>query len=207
MMFHLLMLGAVFATHQPPCASPGARQAHIHWSDRKTVVSPDCRWSVQVTPLPGDSDGLVTLKDNVAGLSRPLFRLERDGALYWGPDGTTLLVENREAADNYRLMLYSPLGADESDSTAFAMDRIVLSDIEHRLREQPEIELYYPRFVAFTGGAIVVAVGVVTDRAQPGPSTAQCFGYSIAISPLGIQRRIDKTELKRRYGASCDYAE
>jgi len=83
----------------------------------------------------------------------------------------------------------------------------VLSDVEHRLTGQPEIEFYYPRVVAFTGGAIVVAVGVVSNGAQSGPSTAQCFGYAIAVRPLAIQGRISRIELKRRYGASCEYAE
>jgi hypothetical protein len=206
MILHLLIVGAIFAS-QPSCVSPGAREAHLHWSDRKTVMSPDCRWSLTITPLPGDSDGLVTLKDNRAGISRPLFRLERDAQLYWSPDRVTLFVENMEAPDDTRLMLYSPLGAGQTDSTAVDIDRLIRSDVDRHLKGKPDILFYYPRFVAFTGGAIVISVGVVTIGAQEGPSTAHCFGYSIVPDPLAIRQRISESELKRRYGASCQYAE
>jgi hypothetical protein len=176
---------------QQPCAAPGPRNLRIHWSEHYRVGSPDCRWWVEITPAPEDSEvgAEVVLADHATGAVRARFLLDRDGVLHWSADGQTLVVDNEAFSNHYRLMLFRPLDDGRSDSAAFEVDRVIRSDVEHQLTPGAVIEFYFPRFESFSDGAVIVSVGVITARHGTGPLTERCFGYAITPQPLTLARR------------------
>jgi hypothetical protein len=185
-----MIVGAVVGVLLLACPTSGPKNAHLHWSDAATMVSPDCRWSVEVKPLPGDSDAAVLLTNVKTGAVRQLFVLARDGAVHWSADGQTLVVRYDEFSNHYRVMVFSPLDAWQTDTAALEVDRRIRADIEHTLAPTARILSYFPRFVSFTpGGAAIMSVGVVTVNGETGPTTRHCFGYVVTPSPLSIHAR------------------
>jgi hypothetical protein len=174
-----------------PCASPGLAEVRVHFTDAGTWLSPDCRWSVEIRPPEdtSESPAQVVLRNQETGRARPLFQFERDGVLYWGPDHETLVVDDEAYGNHYRLMLFRPLEAGQSDATAREIDRRIRSDVMRRLPAGAVIESYFPKFAGFAGGLVIVSVGVVTAQHDAGRFSHWCFGYAVAPASLAIQQR------------------
>jgi hypothetical protein len=177
-----------------PCASPGLAEVRVHFTDAGRWLSPDCRWSVEVRPPEdtSESPAQAVLRNEETGRTRLLFRFERDWVLYWGPDHETLAVDDEAYGNHYRLLLFRPLDADQSEASALEIDRRVRSDVMHRLPSGAVIESYFPKFVRFADGRVIVSVGVITAQHDVGRFSHWCFGYAVS-----------QTELQRQDTVTC----
>ena len=189
-----------------PCRVSGvAISATIHWSEPTTLFSPRCRWVLDVRANNSDDGASVYLRRRDTRPSRLLFRLNRDATVHWSADGGTLFVDDQTWSDAYRVLLFdfdtSDLSASITRGTL--IDKRIRAEVERTLSPGERVQFYFPRFVAWEDGNVVVHVEFATSRTIPGPLTRRCVGYAIAKTSAIIRARFTQSEMRKRYGLSC----
>jgi hypothetical protein len=176
----------------------------IHWSERKQIQSPDGRWRIDVVPARGDEDkpAVVFLEGGPGNTRRVLFNLNRHGVLHWAPENHWLVLEDQEWSNSYRLLLFDLLST-QPEATALRINTAIEADTRRVLGPDERINYYFPKFVKWSQGVVIVSVGVVTVRGKTGPFTPHCTGYVVSLEGHRIRARLDEGELNKRYGASC----
>lgn len=192
------------ASPTPPCTPSSNHPVSLHWDDRAQIFSPDCRTTLNVQPS-GDEGAQVSLE--VRGHTSLLFRVDRDAILHWGPDNQSLLVEDAQYSNHYRLLLFDPLSPLISPTTSLRLDMLLRNKVHTALTKDDNIAYYFPRFVAWPNPAdLIVYVGLSTTRGANGPFTEHCFGYQVDPETLRVVNTLTADELKKRYSASCQTA-
>lgn len=183
-------------------ASEPLKSSHIHWSNASNLRSPDGRWTLSVRPASsGDGPAEVYLSSTGTGSRSHLFELERDAEVYWRPTGGVVVIDDERSSNDYRILLFT-LNA-TSEKSALTLNEKISQDVKQRLGEGNQIAYYFPRFSQWANnGDLVIAVGAVTVRNGSGPFTAHCFGY-MANGESQIIRSLSESELKEKYGTSC----
>ena len=69
---------------------------------------------------------------------------------------------------------------------ALQLDQLVRKRIEHDLGASKSIAYYFPKFVAWSAGGLVVSVGVESTRGRSGSFTFHCYGFELALRPARI---------------------
>ena len=150
-----------------------------------------------------DAPADVYVKSRADNVPRLLFKLNRDGTIYLGNGNGLLLLEDQQFSNTYRLLLFDLDTATQSETDALRISKDVRSDIIRKLSPGEDINYYFPKFIAWAARDVVISVGVVTVTGNSGPFTPHCFGYEIGTHPIHIKSVLSETDLKRRYGASC----
>ena len=184
-------------------AQKSSEKMEIHWSEGTTSVSPDQRWRLEVSPHGEDGPAIVSAQRTAGGKKYVLFRLRRDASIFWSPNSTSLMVEDRSFSDHSRLMLFHIPFLSQDEQGALLIDRTVKVVAERNLNPVEQINYYLPEVVGWKDGRWLVAVGITTIRGDSGPFTSHCFGYLVDDKSSAIAHTFSEAELKDKFGATC----
>lgn len=179
------------------------KSEHIHWSAPSTLRSPDGKWLLQVrSGVSENAPANVYLSHLKTEPGFRLFELQRDAEVYWRTTQDVLVVVDEKASNDYRILVFNL--KNPSEKSALVLNEKLLQDVKKRLGSDNEIVYYFPRFSQWLrNGNAVIAVGVVTAHNGSGPFAAHCFGYIASDKSQSIQSTVSDSDLKRKYGASC----
>ncbi len=184
--------------------------AHLGWSDFATIVAPNGAWQVEVHPALTSDENLtpVLLRGCQKAGSWPLFILQRDADMYWGPDSRSLLVVNEPLAGSNKLLFFNVKALSEVKQTPAPdeLDKAVKQVLLQRLGEKRHVEFYLPTFVSWKDSNLLLAVGGITFSgkiSESGPTASYCYGFLVNSDTLHIQDVLSAEELKAKFGAEC----
>jgi hypothetical protein len=184
--------------------------AQLGWSEFATVVAPDRAWQVEVHPVftSRENHTPVTLRGCEKGGSWPLFILERDAEMYWGPDSSSLLVVNEPLSGTNQLLFFDVETPSDGKQTQAPdeLDKAVEQVLIKRLGKNRRTEFYLPNLVSWKGSQLLLAVGGTSSYAkgESGPMKEYCYGFMINTDTLRVQEVLSATELKANSGAECE---
>jgi hypothetical protein len=198
----LLAFVTTFFGLQSRAAQP-LKSSHIHWSTPSNLRSPDGKWTIYVRPAnSGDAPADVYLSRIGTDFRSHLFELQRDAEVYWRPTGGVVVIGDQKSSNDYRVLVFILNAA--SQKSALVLNEKIAQDVKQRLGEGSQIAYYFPRFSQWSSdGHLVISVGVVTVRNGSGPFTAHCFGYIADAESQNIRSTLSESQLKEKYGASC----
>ncbi len=184
--------------------------AHLGWSEFATIVAPNRAWQVEVHPVlsSGENQTPVSLRGCEKAGSWPLFILERDAEMYWGPDSRSLLVVNEPLAGGNKLLFFNVKALSEVKQTPAPdeLDKAVEQVLLQRLGEKRHVEFYLPTFVSWKDSKLLLAGGGTTFSgkiSESGPTASYCYGFLVNSDTLHIQEVLSAEELKAKFGAEC----
>jgi hypothetical protein len=178
------------------------KSEHIHWSNQSTLRSPDRKWVLTVQPSHSNDDSANVYISRVGGKARSLFHLQRDAEIYWRSNYNQLVILDEKSSNDYRLMVFNL--KEPSERAALTLNEAVHREITEQLKSGDQIAYYFPRFSGWIdNGDLLVAVGVVTVHDGSGAFTAHCFGYIANGDSLAIKSRPSESDLKEKYGVTC----
>jgi hypothetical protein len=184
--------------------------AHLGWSDFATIVAPNDAWQVEVHPALTSDENLtpVLLRGCQKAGSWPLFILQRDAEMYWGPDSSRLLVVNEPLSGGNQLLFFNIKALSEAKQTQAPdkLDKTVQQVLLQRLGEKKQIGFYLPTLVSWKKDKLLLAVGgdmFPRKIGYNGPTTEYCYGFMIDTKTLRVQDVLSAEELKAASGAEC----
>ena len=199
----ILLLSLLVLSAYKSFADGVLKSAHIHWSTSSAFLSSDHRWMLDVKPSysEGDSaDVYASRADSEARLL--LFKLQRDAEVYWPPDQDQVVILDEKSSNEYRLLIFNLKRP--SEKTASTLNGEIVRDIKEHLGSNEQIVYYFPGVARWIGkAASLVTVGAVTVHNGTGPFTAHCFGYVADLKSQKIMSELSKSNLKEKYGESC----
>jgi hypothetical protein len=172
-------------------------------------VAPNRAWQVEVHPVftSGDNHTPVLLRGCKKAGSWPLFFLERDADMYWGPDSRSLLVVNEPLSGGNQLLFFNidTLAEGKQTSAPDELDKAVEQVLIQRLGNSRRTEFYLPNLVSWKGSQLLLAVGGTTSYAnsKSGPVKEYCYGFMVNTDTLRVQKILSAKELKANSGAEC----
>jgi hypothetical protein len=185
-------------------------QAQLGWSDFATVVAPNRAWQVEVHPALTSDENLTPVI--VRGCKKigawPLFVLQRDADMSWGPDSNSLLVVNKPLSGTNQLLFFNiqALSEDNQTQAPDKLDKTVQQVLIQRLREKNQVGFYLPILVSWKKDELLLAVGGTNWSAKSNPNSPldeYCYGFMIDTNTLQVQEVLSAKELKDKFGAEC----
>jgi hypothetical protein len=199
-----ILLTSIFALYGlQKHADNSLRSAHIHWSTPSILRSPDGRWVLYVKPSHSEDDSANVYVSRAGTQSQlPLFRLQRDAEVYWRQGQDFVAIVDEKSSNEYRLLIFAL--KNPSEQSALALNAEIAQDVKQHLGSGNQIAYYFPHFSRWTGeGDFLATVGVVTVHNGSGPFTPHCFGYIADDESQKIKSRLSESDLKEKYGESC----
>lgn len=185
--------------------------AHLEWSMFAAIVAPNRAWQVEVHPALTSEENLtpVSLRGCRKAGSRPLFILQRDAEIYWGPDSNSLLVVNEPVDLGNQLLFFNVKASSEGKQTEAPdeLDKEVQQVLFQHLGEKRHVDFYLPTFVSWKDSKLLLAVGGTTFSGkirESGPTASYCYGFLVNSDTLHIQDVLSAEELKAKFGAECE---
>lgn len=179
------------------------KSSHIHWGTSSTLRSPDGNWMLYVRPASsGDGPADVYLSRTGTESRSLLFELQRDAEVYWRPTQGVVVVVDEKSSNDYRILVFTL--RNPSEKSALVLNEKMAHNVRQSLGPDNQIVYYFPRLSQWSSsGDLIVTVGVVTARNGSGPFTAHCFGYIASDESQSIRSSLSESDLKEKYGASC----
>jgi hypothetical protein len=181
--------------------------ADLHWSMFAAYVAPNGAWQVEVHPVitSGGNQTPVILRECRKAGSWPLFILERDADMHWGPDSSSLLVDNEPVAAGNQLLFFDVRASSEGKHALApdTLDKEVMQVLLQRLGKEKRVEFYTPTFLSWKDNKLLLAVGGSTSSAGVVQMTGYCYGFMIDTKTLRVQDVLSTEELKAVSGAEC----
>ncbi|MGB8412740.1 MAG: hypothetical protein WCE23_07935 [Candidatus Binatus sp.] len=196
----------------PPTNIKSTPRTHtdLDWSMFATVVAPNGAWQVEVHPALTSDENLtpVLLRGCQKAGSWPLFILQRDADMYWGPDSSSLLVVNEPFSGTNQLLFFNIQALSEGKQTQAPdkLDKTVQQVLLQRLGEKNQIGFYLPTLVSWKKDKLLFAVGgnmFPRKIGYNGPTTEYCYGFMIDTKTLQVQDVLSAEQLKTASGAEC----
>ncbi len=200
-LFVLTALVSSASWAQPPACEASPTVVDVHWSERQTISSPNCKWSLEILPGKGDV-GHAYLKSRDGKKSTLLFTVNRSGSIRWDRSDV-LAFEDHGYSNTYRLRVFDLSGSKDFTAGSLQLDVLARKKIEGDLGPEQTIQYYFPKIVALEDGKLTVSVGVETTHGDEGPFTPHCYGFQLALHPARIVSSVTADELRDRFGASC----
>lgn len=180
--------------------------AQLGWSEFAAVVAPNRAWQVEVHPVftSGENHTPVLLRGCKKAGSWPLFFLERDAEMYWGPDNSSLLVVNEPLSGTNQLLFFDVKALSEGKQTSAPdeLDKAVEQVLLRHLGKKRHIASYLPNLVSWKENRLLLNVGGVTFHGY-GPTTDYCYGFMVNTDTLHVQDVFSARELKAKFGVEC----
>lgn len=178
-----------------------SKASEISWSERQSIVSPDCRWVLDV--IPGKDDlAQALLRSRNGKTVLPLFSVMRSGVVYWN-DKDLMVFEDRRYSNEYRLQVFNLRDLSHESASALQFDKLVRERIQQELGASQRVAYYFPKFAAWTEMGFAISVGVMTTHGGVGPFTFHCYGFELAPHPARIVSALNSNELRSLYRAAC----
>ena len=185
-------------------------QAQLGWSNFAIVVAPNRAWQVEVYPALTSDENLtpVILRGCRKPGSWPLFTLQRDAQIYWGPESKNLLVVNEPLSGGNQLLFFEIKAVSEGKQiqAADTLDDRVKQVVLQRLGQKAVTGFYLPTFVSWRANKLLLAAGGTAFYGKPnerGPIKEYCYGLMIDTNTVQIREVLPATELRAKFGAEC----
>ena len=184
--------------------------SQLQWSEYATVVAPNDAWQVEVHPVltSGENQTPVILRGCQKSGSWPLFILERDADIYWGPKSKNLLMVNKPLSGGNQLLFFDIKAVSEGKQAqaVSTLDERVKQAVLQRLGQKTVTGFYLPTFISWNESRLLFAAGgnaFYGKRNESGPIKEYCYGLMIDTNTLQIQEVLSAKQLKARFGAEC----
>jgi hypothetical protein len=174
---------AAFFLIAAACAHAETTGAAVGQWDSTSILSPDHRCSVVVSPYHEETDEHARLiLDCKSSRKRVLASFFRTGYVIWAPDSSAIVFIDEHSPHEYSLRLFR-LGAPVSN----AADRLIRRKIEAALRGK-EIIFYNLNFVKFPSAdrAIIDADVEFLRTGTQGPADGVTFRFDVSLKTSAV---------------------
>jgi hypothetical protein len=163
------------------CKSGTVAKFDIQWSKPLKRYAPGCLMALQVIPSESSSDAQVRVI-NSNDRYKDLFKLQRDGVVWWSPNGNYLVIEDHRYSNNYRLLVFRMGAAQAADGLAVRVDSKIQQKILYSLAPMEDLAYFFPRVYEIDNKDAIVSVGFTTTLGGAGSFTPHCQWLDVHLS-------------------------